>query len=154
MRNTVLILISCFFLIYSCSINDNNLPEESNQQREVYQWHLINVSGGLAGVDIDYDLETIIWVFNVGFSGNGGLIVENDNTDSSLEDGINTGSYNISMQVIENGTYLFIEGEEFGKVSTPTSVDLIIDQNSLSTGTGADGYIYTFKRKVILVDTN
>ena len=155
--NTKLFNLLIFtFILTSCSINDNTVDEQLPQQREIYQWHLVNVSGGLSGVNIDYPMESIIWVFSVDFNGNGSLLVENNNTNSSLEDGLNTGSYAISTLLGDSSTsfYLYINDVEFGKGDRPSNTDLTIDQNSLSTGTRADGYVYTFKRKVILVDIN
>lgn len=142
----------CLFILSSCSLNTNNDLNEDPKQTKIFQWHLTHVSGGIAGVDVDYELETIIWVFNVDLNGNGTLKVENHNTEDTLQDGLDSGTYKISMNVDDVKTYLFLETNEFGEIITPTEHDLIINQNNMIDGSGADGFIYTFKRKVIDVD--
>ena len=154
MKYISIIVLSCFFFLTSCSVDNNNVTDDLPKEIEVYQWHLLNVSGGFAGVDIDYAMETIIWVFNVDFNNNGSIQVQNNNTDDTLEDGLNSGTYAISIPAQNNKSYLFIEFNEFGEVLTTTNEDLIIDQNSMSSGTGADGFIYTFKRKIVIISVD
>jgi len=43
-----------------------------------------------------------------------------------------------------NNTFLIIDGNEYGSITVLTN-NLIIDQNLTSTGTGADGFIYSFQ---------
>jgi hypothetical protein len=154
MKYISIIVLSCFFFLTSCSVDNNNVTDDLPKEIEVYQWHLLNVSVGFAGVDIDYAMETIIWVFNVDFNNNGSIQVQNNNTDDTLEDGLNSGTYAISIPAQNNKSYLFIESNEFGEVLTTTNEDLIIDQNSMSSGTGADGFIYTFKRKIVIISVD
>ncbi|WP_203258579.1 hypothetical protein [Hyunsoonleella ulvae] len=142
-------------LIFSCSV-DNADPEVDTleaQSVEIFQWHLTNVSGGIAGVDVNFEVDTIVWVFNVDFVGNGTLKVLNNNTDTSLEDGLDTGTYSISIPVYGTQSIIFIDGEEYAGLLTPTEEDLIINQNIKSDGAAAtDGFIYTFKRRIVTDD--
>ncbi|GGD27992.1 hypothetical protein [Hyunsoonleella pacifica] len=148
-------IISLFFLL-SCSIgNDDSLDFQAVQNEEIFQWHLTNVSGGIAGIDIDFKMDTIVWVFNVDLVGSGELQVQNNNTDISLEDGLDTGTYPISIPVYDTQSILFIDGNEYAGLLTPSENDLIISQNIKSDGnTISDGFVYTFKRKVITESDN
>ena len=109
-------------------------------------WNLTKVSGGISGVDIDYNIGTIIWSFD---EINTMLTVTNSNTDDSLEDGLESGTYPYS--VIDNGHDLFlsINSIEFGKL-TISENQLEIDQNITTSGTGADGYVYTFQKTTVI----
>jgi len=153
MKFKFLIPVLALFFVYSCSVNDDNSsgPSDGQQDVQIFQWHLTNVSGGVAGVDIDFEADTVIWIFNIDFVGSGNLQVENNNTDDTIEDGLNTGTHPVSIPVYDNQSILFVDGNEFGAVVTPTDQDLVINQNIKSTGeTGSDGFIYTFKRKIII----
>lgn len=143
--------LSLFFLL-SCSIDndDNNLDLQEQQEIEIFQWHLTNVSGGIEGIDIDFENDTVIWVFSVDFAGSGSLQVENNNADNSIEDGLDSGVYSISIPVYNGQSILFIEGNEYSGLHTPSDEDLILNTNITSNGKiGSDGFIYTFKRKII-----
>lgn len=143
--------ILSLFLLFNCGVNgDDGFETQEPREVQIYQWHLTNVSGGVAGVDIDFEMETVIWVFSVDFVGSGTLQVENNNTDNTLEDGLDTGVYSVSIPVYDGQSILFINGDEYAGVQTPTEEDLIINENINSNGsTGSDGFIYTFKRKII-----
>ncbi len=153
MKIKFLIPIISLLLVFSCSTNDdNNLLDLEPQEVQIYQWHLTNVSGGVAGIDIDFEMDTVIWVFNVDFVGSGSLQVQNNNTDNSLEDGLDTGTYSVSIPVYDTQSILFVDGDEFAGVVTPTEEDLVINQNITSNGTGTDGFIYTFKREIVIIN--
>lgn len=158
MKLKLIVPIISLFLLFNCSVNNDDGLDAQPQEIQIFQWHLINVTGGIAVVDIDFELDTIIWVFSVDFAGNGSLQVENNNTDDTLEDAFETGTYSVSIPASSTNqeeSFLFVNGDEFGHVLTPTSEDLIINQNIRSNGeTGSDGFIYTFKREVITQTTN
>ncbi len=150
MKVKFLVPIIALFLLFNCSVNDdNNTDQQEPQEIQIYQWHLTNVSGGIEGVDLDFEMDTVIWVFTVDFVGSGTLQVQNNNTDTTLEDGLETGIFSVSIPVYDSQSILFIDGDEFGGVLTPTEEDLVINQNITSNGAGSDGFIYTFKRKII-----
>lgn len=153
MKVKLLIPILSLFLLFNCSVNnDNSADMQEVQEVQIYQWHLTNVSGGIEGVDIDFEMDTVIWVFSVDFVGSGTLQVENNNTASDLEDGLDTGVYSVSIPVYDGQSILFVNGDEFAGVLTPTEEDLVINQNIKSNGTGSDGFIYTFKREVVTIN--
>ena len=80
------------------------------------------------------------------------ITVTNNNTDDTKEDFLDSGNYNYSITEETDGNYITIEETEFGEVTFPTTTTLLIDTNELSTGSGADGYTYTFQRVLIPVN--
>lgn len=144
MKNKILIaVVFCLFTL-SCSISNNdNTDPPANYKVE---WHLTHVSGGVAGVDETFDMETIIWTFN---EATNMLTVENTNEDNSKEDGLVSGSYSYSIAYVGNKSFLTISSNEFGEIVFTSENKISIDQNSTSEGSGADGFIYTFTRKLI-----
>lgn len=142
MKRYLLILFFSLALT-NCSINSN----DTNQPQVItVYWNLVNVSGGVSGVDIDYGTGDIVWLFD---EVNTTLTVTNTNTDDSLEDGLDSGTYPYS--VIDDGHDLFlsINATEFGNF-TVTGNQLVIDQNITTSGTGADGYVYTFEKTTVI----
>jgi hypothetical protein len=133
-------LSSIVFIIIltSCSLNSDNNTEPQIIRTE---WHLRNVAGGIDGVNNNFALNTIIWTFN---ESSNILNVINNNTNTSLEDGFDSGIYSYSLLDNVNKAYISISQTEFGSISV-LDKQLIIDQNEKSTGGGADGYIYTFQ---------
>ncbi len=140
-----LLLVLCSALILTnCSVgNDTN--EQQNYKRI---WHLINVSGGISGVNENFQLETITWSFNETTSK---LTVVNNNQDDAIQDGLDSGTYDYSILNEGGQSYISIGTSEFGEVIFSQN-GMQIDGNKLSTGTGADGFIYSFELQVIVAD--
>jgi len=131
MKKIFLILI-CGMLLISCSTN-NNLSIEQ-------KFYLVNVSGGFAGVNDSFDRGQIIWIFN---EQNSTLNIEKHTNDSFS--GLNEGIYSYSIENINNDLFLHINENELGGVSTYEN-GMIIDENTRSTGSGADGFIMTLEK--------
>ena len=131
MKKVFLILI-CGMLLISCSTN-NNLSIEQ-------KFYLVNVSGGFAGVNENFDKGQIIWTFN---EQNSTLNIEK-NTNESFS-GLDEGIYSYSIDNINNQLFLHIDENELGGVSTYEN-GMIIDENMRSTGSGADGFIMTLEK--------
>ncbi|WP_100609854.1 hypothetical protein [Confluentibacter lentus] len=147
MKHYLIIACISFFTLTNCSLNDinNDIPQVTR-----VLWHLKNVSGGVAGVDNDFASGVIIWEFK---NGNSTLTVTNTNSNTAIEDGLDSGnySYNITPIGTSSKTYLVINSNEFGSISFASNdTQLIINQNETSTGPVADGYIYTFTKSVIV----
>ncbi|MFG6688033.1 hypothetical protein ACGK9U_15770 [Mariniflexile sp. HNIBRBA6329] len=150
MKHYILITFLSFITLTNCSISN----DDSKQQVYKTYWHLTNVSGSVSGVDNDFELDKIIWTFN---EDTNKLVVNNTNA-TDVEDGLDTGTYTYSITEVEgegevNDLFLTIESNEFGKL-TFDATELVIDQNITTTGSGADGFIYTFKRVVIIEDAD
>jgi hypothetical protein len=143
MKNYFLISLVSFFILTNCSISDdsNNTPPKVIK---IY-WNLVNVSGGIVGVDDDFQTGTIIWTFN---DETETLNVVNDNTDDTKQDGLATGDYTYSVVNIEENSFLIVDSNELGSLTLNTS-QLIINENETSEGSTADGFIYTFSKTTI-----
>ena len=141
MKRFLIIVTLSLILLTNCSVSDNN---DENQIIKTY-WHLRNVSGGLAGVNINFDFNKIVWSFD---EETHIITVNNTNTDD-VEDGLDTGNYPYSILNVGSDSFLIINSNEFGGL-TVSQTQLIIDQNSTSTGGGADGFIYTFARVTVV----
>lgn len=142
MRHTLLILFTCFFIFTNCSIkNDNTTPDVVR----VY-YNLINVSGGIEGVDDYFELGTITWTFN---DETGILTVVNENIDDTKQDGLDSGDYNYSVLNSGGNSFLIVDSNELGSLEYITN-NLIINGNETSEGSGADGFIYTFSLTTVI----
>lgn len=144
MKHYILIAFCSLITFTNCSVDNNEIPEVITKT----YWHLRNVNGGVAGVDIDFNLDKIIWFFN---DQTGDLTVTNTNTEDTIEDGLESGDYSFTVNTDDTDNYLLINGNEYGGLLI-TATELIIDQNIMSTGSGADGFIYTFQRVLVVQD--
>lgn len=141
------LVIACisFFTLTNCSLDgvDNTQPQVIR-----ILWNLRNVSGGVSGVDNDFASGKIVWEFNEITKK---LTVSNTNTDTSIEDGLDSGTYTYAITEVGSDDYLSIASNEVGKITiTNSGNQLTINQNLKSTGTTTDGYIYTFDKSVIV----
>lgn len=127
-------------MLSNCSL-DNGNNNESGTITIVF-WHLTNTIGGLAGIDDQFDLDTVIWSFN---EVNGTLSIQNNNTNDTKQDGLPSGTYSFSVSLNSGNYFLYIDGAEFGSCSI-SDTELTIDQNITTSGSGADSFIYTFNK--------
>lgn len=145
MKIKLLVVWCIALLLTNCAVSDDSNTEQNYKNL----WHLINVSGGVAGVNENFELETIIWSFDEATSK---LTVENNNQDDTIQDGIESGIYNYSITSGEGGrSYLTVETNEFGLL-TFSQNGMSIDGNQLSTGDVADGFMYSFQIQVVIAD--
>ncbi|AUP77881.1 hypothetical protein [Flavivirga eckloniae] len=147
MKKKKVLFIGLFSLLVftSCSINDSPNPDP---RIRVPHWHLIKTTGGIAGVDHEFPLETVIWTFD---DANSKLMVVNKNTDDTKQDAFDAGTYPFSIKKVDDKTFLIINEDEFGEFEIDDKKRLIINQNNLSEGTGADGFVYTFHRTIEII---
>lgn len=144
MKYSLLIALFSLFTFTNCSLgNDSNNGTDITYKT---YWHLINVTGGLAGIDDDFDFDEIIWHFD---DDNAKLVIENNNTDDSKEDGFNSGTYTYSTTEEGINSFLFIDAAEFGSYIFTSDNEFIIDQNLTTDGDAADGFEYTFKMVLV-----
>ncbi|MCK5442788.1 MAG: hypothetical protein KAJ23_12935, partial [Maribacter sp.] len=73
------------------------------------------------------------------------LTVINNNTANTLYDGLDTGEYPYSILTKNKVLYLLINGQEFGGI-TLSQNELTLNQNELSTGSGADGFVVLLEK--------
>ena len=135
MKTPVYVLILILFT-FSCN-NDDDAQQNTDPTLEG-TWSLVNVYGGLAGVDDDFDMGTITWDFD---EDNLELTVTNTNTTAVIYDGFPSGTYDYELftPTDENAsvtinTFSYV-------ITTLTSSQLILDE-----GVAADGFLLTFNR--------
>ncbi len=138
MKSKILVLVVVGFCGVIASCNDDS-PQASTINGT---WNLKNISGGLAGINDDYNQGIIKWIFD---SHALTLTVENNNSQNTIYDGFESGIYSYSVLESGDNSYLIVEDTEFGGY-TLTENNLMIDQNKTSTGSGADGFIIELER--------
>ncbi len=134
MNNLILkigLLIGIFFFT-SCNSNDEPIINEAIEGA----WHLKDISGGLIGLNIDYNRSEVIWKFN---SIKQTVSVENN---ISSNEGVNlaTGTYDYIIDEDENVQILYINNSKKGTLTFETNI-LKIDDNL-----AADGLATQFER--------
>lgn len=131
-----LIVILSIVLFTNCSNDD-----DSNQTETINGiWNLKNVSGGLQGINIDYNEGDVKWDFNLE---NNTLVVENNILTTGPEDiyaGLDSGTYTIKIEKNGETETLFVEDTKRG-VLILLNTNLKIDDNL-----AADGLITEFER--------
>ncbi|WP_298239355.1 hypothetical protein [uncultured Algibacter sp.] len=144
MKHKFILAISLLFILNSCSINNDTSSTPEQTFRSF--WHLVSVEGGIAGIDDQFELNTVIWSFD---EDNDDITVENNNTDDTKQDGLDSGVYPFEIVPVDSKQILVIDGLDFGEIYFTTQNTLIIDENETTTGPGADGFLYTFQRVVV-----
>ncbi len=145
MKIKLLIVLCCSLILTNCSVSNNDVENPQNFKN---LWHLINASGGIAGVNENFELETITWSFDEVTQK---LTVTNNNQDDSIQDGLDSGTYDYSIIIANGVSYLVVDDNEVGEI-TFSLTGMQIDENMMSTSTGADGFIYLFQLQTILVE--
>lgn len=143
MKSKLLILLTLFISLSNCSI-DNNSTNNPPQVIKIY-WNLINVSGGIAGVNEDFQSGTITWTFDEPTET---LTIFNNNTNVNIEDGLDSGTYSYSILNVEDKSFLVLDSNELGSIELTTN-QLTINENIKSESNVADGFIYLFSRTTI-----
>ncbi|WP_223551619.1 hypothetical protein [Aestuariivivens sp. NBU2969] len=143
MKKNIIFLLAIVLSVTSCS-----LKNDTDQDQQTYKslWHLINVSGGVSGVNDSFSLGTIVWSFNETTLK---LTIENDNTDDTKQDGWDSGTYDYLLDQTDSRDFLTIGGTEVGELIFTSENTMIINENEKSTGTAADGLIYTLQRTLV-----
>ena len=134
-------------MLTNCSLDN----DQTNDYDQVFkqEWHLVGIEGGLSETSETFDLEVIIWSFD---DNNNLLTVNNNNNDDTKEDFLDSGTYSYDI-IEESGNKFFaFNGIEYGQYTFLSTDVLVVDGNKLSTGTGADGFVYTFNRVLIPID--
>ena len=125
-----------FGLLILCLACEKDTPPELIS---VSGWSLHNVSGGIAGINIDYSTQDVIW----SFSENGKLSVENKVISTGAEQihaGFSSGDYTYSIVESGNVEILMVDSVEVGILKI-TQGSLTLDDNL-----AADGFLKTFLR--------
>ena len=137
MKLLKLVAVSVFFTLFgNCTKNEST--EEAPVTIEG-QWKLINVSGGIAGINDSFSPNQIIWTIN---SSNHTVTVVNTNTNPDLNSVLETGIYPFSIENNSNSVCnqtITINGMNLGCV--------LLSVNELNINYQfADGYNLKFIR--------
>ncbi|RKE98946.1 hypothetical protein [Ichthyenterobacterium magnum] len=85
MKTPFYTLILVLFL-FSCNNDD---AQQNNEPTLNESWSLVNISGGLVGLDDDYETGIITWTFNTETSQ---VVVSNLNVELVVYDGLANGT--------------------------------------------------------------
>jgi hypothetical protein len=147
MKTRFLSALFCLFIFSNCSINNNENP---TNEVTLIQWNLINVTGGLAGVNNDFEIGDIVWKFDN--PQNGLVTVINNNTDDTIEDALDSGQYQYLFIEQDDTLFIAIEDNEYGGITiSEDELSFTINQNETTSGSGADGFIYEFEKTTVVV---
>ncbi len=127
-----------FLALLGCS-NDDDAPvtiPDVNVSGLDGKWNLVAVTGGFLGVDHIFEPGTIVWDFD---ETSKTIDVVNNNTDTTLEDGLSTGTYNYSIQTIEGNQELIVNEISIGNVKVINNRFTIDEQFR-------DGFLFSFQR--------
>lgn len=144
MKRNFFIALSFLFILSNCSLNDNDNDTNDNFEQFTLTWHLISTTGGIAGINDQFNLDTVVWIFDEPTET---LTIENNNTDDTKQDLLDSGTYQFSFVTEGEDSYIFVNGNELGEF-TISQTNFIIDENNTSEGQLTDGFIYTFERVV------
>jgi len=94
MRNLYVLLM--VIVLCSCSNEDDTTVTDVLNPTSSIQgtWNLINISGGFAGINQDFEKGTIIWDFD---ESNGMVTITNNSTITGVYDGFASGTYTFSI---------------------------------------------------------
>jgi len=135
MKTTFYILV---LMLFTLSCNSDDDTQQNSEPTLDGSWSLVNVTGGLAGVDDDFEIGLIIWDFN---QDNLELTVTNNNTVNVIYDGFPTGTYDYEIFTETNGEMSVVINTVSYRVTNLTSSQLVIDE-----GVVADGFLLLFSR--------
>lgn len=116
-------LPALLFLFIGCNKDDN--------EGIMGKWNLVNVSGSIAGVNIDHPKGEIVWDF-------GESLIITNNYNGNLDLSFPTGKYDYELK---KDMTLYINGNEFGTVTSLTDTSMEVGQPKWS-----DGVFYKFAR--------
>ncbi len=130
------------FMALGFLVGCGNTDDDDSSQNDAINgvWHLKNISGGLLGVDIDYNKGEVKWTFN---EGNKTLVIENNIMTTGPEDihvGLDSGTYTYKVELEGDTKILFINEAQSGRLSIISGI-LKIDDNI-----AADGFLSEFVR--------
>jgi len=135
MKAPFYILVSVLIL-FSCNSDDdapqNTAPTISGT------WSLVNVYGGFAGVDDDFENGTIKWNFN---QDNLELTITNTNNADVIYDGFSSGTYDYQILTTTGEDAKVVVNSFSYDISVLTNTQLVLDE-----GIAADGFLLTFSR--------
>lgn len=128
-------LLAFAFLINSCSIEDEN----TNPPTLYGTWNLVQVASTIAGSTHSFPRGAIVWGFDLNT-----IMVNNMNTDPTLQDGFTSGTYDYTFNATPSENSPCIKTISFSEESI-NCIDF--DRNTMViTQNSGDGLTYYFIR--------
>lgn len=125
-----IVLISA--LSIGCS-NDDDTNDENKTPTLNGKWNLVNVSGGIQGIDQDFQKGTVVWDFN---QSDETVTIINNNQLQGVYDGFPSGTYSYGITSPADAEVLVVNEISLGtvdlKINTLTIEQLAIDGVKLS----------------------
>ncbi len=135
MRSAFVCILTASCILASCKLDD---PQEiSTYEFLSGAWSLVNVAGGFAGVDDDFEEGVITWTFN---PANQTVLVENQNTEPVLMDILPSGTYSFEIVEREGLEELVVNDQNLGIIDCVDLHLVHVDQRAV------DGVAITFSR--------
>ncbi|WP_417876116.1 hypothetical protein [Winogradskyella sediminis] len=132
---TYFYFLALMLLTLSCKSDDD--ADQNLNPTLIGSWSLVNVSGGFAGVDDDFNDGVILWNFTNNPSE---ITITNTNTTEVVHSGYPSGTYSYEIETTPNDTIVVIENTDLRIISLTTN-QLILDEGVVS-----DGFQYTFNK--------
>lgn len=126
--------------VFAAMLACDSEGEGGDLSQGVGPWNLINIKGGIDGIDTDIDRDQITWSFN-----DLSLTLFVVNNIGGIPTGVDAGEHDFSIEESGNELFLYIDGEEYGALTIGTN-SLTVDQTVTSNGTSADEYTLRFVR--------
>ncbi len=119
------------FALMAWSCNSNDDGQQSSGKKLDGTWSLVNVSGGFAGVNDDFETGLIIWGFD---TTNFEITVTNNNTETVIFDGLPSGTYDYQiLTTTGEAAYLVVDSFSY-EIAAPSTSVLILDEDITSDG--------------------
>ncbi|WP_159025454.1 hypothetical protein [Aquimarina sp. Aq78] len=133
------IYIVFLFAMIGCSGDDDGNPVDPapNPSGLTGIWNLVNITGGFAGVNENFEKGIIVWDFDD--TKKRVEVTNNNAASSSIEDLFPTGTYTFSIVTIDGNKELIVNDRNLGNFEITTD-EFIIDEQF------KDGFRYTFQR--------
>lgn len=138
MKVILKLLLACTFITFMACEKSTETP--ANQITLGGNWNMKNVSGGLMGLNLDYNSGEVIWVFN---STTRELSVTNNISTTgpkSIYARYATGVYKFYTVTQNSLEYLYVDSTEIGIITIGTN-SLLLDDGVL-----ADGFLTRFEK--------
>lgn len=138
-----LLLILGGIVVTSCNNDDDSIQETPINGT----WNLKNSSGGITGIDQDYENGKIIWTFNnqdslLNIANNS---IQDTGNQIFVNSGLKSGEYPYSIVKTNGNEYILINTAEYGKIIISGN-NLSINQNEHQSGSGNDGFLLQFEK--------
>ncbi|WP_299253547.1 hypothetical protein [uncultured Aquimarina sp.] len=130
MKRLCILLLS--IVLFSCSNDDDNNAQPTLQGT----WNLVNISGGITGLDEDIAKGIVVWDFN---ETTGMVTIVNSSTTTSANTLLVSGTYTYSVSAPADADILIVNEVNYGRLNLENTVFTV-------TESAIDGFIFRFER--------